>query len=71
MRMVAKQKTRRKKIKNRQESSEKYFPVSSRSVKGFACVELAYKVKYKGLPGQLYVILSSHYARHKNADRYN
>ena len=59
MRMIAKPEGGgEKKNKNRPESSKRYLPVSSRSAWNFACVEKANKVKFNGLPGQLYVVLS-------------
>ena len=72
MRMIARQRGKReKKIKNCPLSSKNYLPVNSRSACGFASIELANRVEYKGFPGQLNVVLSWLYARHQNTDCYN
>ena len=47
MRMIARPRGRKKEIKNHLESSKGYLLICSGSAWGYACIEKAYKVKYK------------------------
>ena len=64
-------KKKEKIIKNRPESTKNYLPVSSSSAKGFACIELVWKIEYNALQGKLNVVSYWLYARHQNIHCYN
>ena len=71
MGMIAKLREEEIKIKNHPESSKRYLLISTGSAWGLPCIEKAYEVEYKGLPGKLNVVLSWLYTRPQNTHQYD